>query len=756
MKKLLFLQIALLTLFSAPLFSVSEYYSEEDLVWCDDFNGSKLNPEFWNYETHEPGWVNNELQEYVESKENVYVKNGNLVIQAKKKIKNGKPYYTSGRVNTQHKKTFKYGRIEARIKFPEGQGFLPAFWMMPEDENLYGQWPKCGEIDIAEVLGHKTYEVYGTIHYGEPHNEQQGKFKQLGYDFAADYHVFACEWEPGEIRYYVDGEIYKIIRNWYSKKRGFGELTYPAPFDQPFYIIFNLAVGGNWPGNPDETTKFGKNAQLLVDYVKVYQKDSYDENVKKPKVKEIPFREPAADGNYVENSDFSVNENLFDSKAWGFLTAGSGGATPKIENNQLVIDTTNCGTVDHAVQVIHPDIPLKKGVKYQFSFDAMASENRTIIAAITAPNAGWARYFPDTRVDVGPTKKSFNFEFTMKEESDPKGRIEFNLGNQDSIAQVKISNVKFKALTPLTDVVEVKAMLPDGNYMYNAEFQEGENRLSNWQIVKNDKSSVYVTNENNIRELRIELTEENKSKPVKVIQEKLQLTPNTEFILSFDAYSPSNNEIEIKIANKTIKTKLTDNKVNYKYTFVPTAADVPAKIEIIATEKGVSFIDNIRLHENSLLLNGNFSGGLTSWEVYVNEGSRVYYAVDSLSEDNAFCIDIDKTGSMDWMIQLKQNNVVLEKGKKYKLQFDAKSTLPRTIMFALQRDGSSDDNWIPYSGTNKIEVSKDFQHYEVEFEMKERTDKKTILSISMGAVNDVQINKKHTVTLDNFVLEEVK
>lgn len=127
-----------------------------------------------------------------------------------------------------------------------------------------------------------------------------------------------------------------------------------------------------------------------------------------------------------------------------------------------------------------------------------------------------------------------------------------------------------------------------------------------------------------------------------------------------------------------------------------------------------------------------------------------------MSEDNAFCIDIDKTGSMDWMIQLKQNNVVLEKGKKYKLQFDAKSTLPRTIMFALQRDGSSDDNWIPYSGTNKIEVSKDFQHYEVEFEMKERTDKKTILSISMGAVNDVQINKKHTVTLDNFVLEEVK
>lgn len=753
MKKLLFLQIALLTLFSAPLFSVSEYYSEEDLVWCDDFNGSKLNPEFWNYETHEPGWVNNELQEYVESKENVYVKNGNLVIQAKKKIKNGKPYYTSGRVNTQHKKIFKYGRIEARIKFPEGQGFLPAFWMMPEDENLYGQWPKCGEIDIAEVLGHKTYEVYGTIHYGEPHNEQQGKFKQLGYDFAADYHVFACEWEPGEIRYYVDGEIYKIIRNWYSKKRGFGELTYPAPFDQPFYIIFNLAVGGNWPGNPDETTKFGKNAQLLVDYVKVYQKDSYDENVKKPKVKEIPFREPAADGNYVENSDFSVNENLFDSKAWGFLTAGSGGATPKIENNQLVIDTTNCGTVDHAVQVIHPDIPLKKGVKYQFSFDAMASENRTIIAAITAPNAGWARYFPDTKVDVGPTKKSFNFEFTMKEESDPKGRIEFNLGNQDSIAQVKISNVKFKALTPLTDVVEVKAMLPDGNYMYNAEFQEGENRLSNWQIVKNDKSSVYVTNENNIRELRVDAREI--SNPILVKQEKLTLIPDTEYLLSFDAYSSSKSKMQVKIANKTIEIKLTEEKTNQKITFVPSKTDCETNLIFSFEEAGVINLDNVRLQENTLVLNGAFSNGLSSWEVYANEGAKVDFAVDSLSEEDAFCMNIDNTGSLDWMIQLKQNNINLEKGKKYKLQFDAKSTLPRTIMYALQRDGASDDNWIPYSGTMKIDVSTTFNHYAVEFVMNNPTDSKVILSISMGAVNNIQITDKHTVTIDNVVLEEL-
>lgn len=158
MKKSIFAKLVFLALFATTVYSQSEY-TEADLVWSDDFNGSNLNLQYWNYEYHEPGWVNNELQEYVDSKENIYVKDGNLVIQALKTTKNGKTHYTSGRVNTQNKFTFKYGKVEARIKFPKGQGFLPAFWMMPNNENLYGQWPKCGEIDIAEVL-HSKYRIF--------------------------------------------------------------------------------------------------------------------------------------------------------------------------------------------------------------------------------------------------------------------------------------------------------------------------------------------------------------------------------------------------------------------------------------------------------------------------------------------------------------------------------------------------------------------------------------------------------------------
>ena len=246
---------------------VPSSYTEEDLVWHDEFDGTSLNTSDWNYELHEPGWVNNELQRYVRSNQNVYVKDGCLVIQALKDGSN----YTSGRVNTQGKRDFMYGRFEARLKVPSGKGFLPAFWMMPTNESLYGQWPKCGEIDIMEVLGSQTDTQYATLHFGEPHTMKQGVTKSSGGNFAQTFHVYACEWEPKEIRFYVDGRLFFVEHDWFTKS-GSTTKPYPAPFNQKFYIILNLAVGGNWPGNPDASTKFEENARLVVDYIRVYQK----------------------------------------------------------------------------------------------------------------------------------------------------------------------------------------------------------------------------------------------------------------------------------------------------------------------------------------------------------------------------------------------------------------------------------------------------------------------------------------------------
>ena len=262
-------------------------------VWGDEFDGDSLNRDDWNVEIHEKGWVNSELQEYVDSEENIQVKDGKLVINPVKKVSSIESNdaastkevvsYTSGRVSTQNKQTFTYGRFECRAKVPKGQGYLPAFWLMANDENVYGQWPRCGEIDCMEVMGQETNKAYGTVHYGNPHAQSQGTYYtgENESDFSDDFHVFTCDWEPGKITWYVDGVKYHEENDWYSTTVGQGTLAYPAPFDQPFYIILNLAVGGSWVGNPNDETSF-ENNPYEIDYVRVSQKDSYNEDVKRP------------------------------------------------------------------------------------------------------------------------------------------------------------------------------------------------------------------------------------------------------------------------------------------------------------------------------------------------------------------------------------------------------------------------------------------------------------------------------------------
>lgn len=241
------------------------------LKWQDNFDGNFLNRADWNVELHEKGWVNSEWQEYVDSDKNIQVKDGKLLIKPVETVNaDGTRSYTSGRINTQGKHDFKYGYFECRAKVPTGKGYLPAFWMMPTDENLYGQWPKCGEIDIMEVMGQETNKAYGTIHYGEPHDQSQGTCTvDAKNNFADQYHTYACDWEPGKITWYIDGVKFHEESDWFSAKSGQGEVAYPAPFDQPFYMILNLAVGGSWVGYPDDSTTYA-DQQFAVDYVKVY------------------------------------------------------------------------------------------------------------------------------------------------------------------------------------------------------------------------------------------------------------------------------------------------------------------------------------------------------------------------------------------------------------------------------------------------------------------------------------------------------
>lgn len=250
-------------------------YGQWILTWSDEFNqsdGSGPDPAKWAYDegVGNNGWGNNELEYYTARSRNVVIQNGNLAIAA---IREGYTDssrvtrdFTSARLKTRDLFSQLYGRFEARIKVPSGQGLWPAFWLLGDNIKSEG-WPSCGEIDIME--NKEASAIHGTIH-GPGYSGGNGRSAvytlATGHRFADDFHIFAVEWEPNSIRFYVDNDLYAT--------RTPADLPKGAHwvFDHPFFIILNLAVGGKWPGPPDFTTPFP--AYMLVDYVRVYRRSS--------------------------------------------------------------------------------------------------------------------------------------------------------------------------------------------------------------------------------------------------------------------------------------------------------------------------------------------------------------------------------------------------------------------------------------------------------------------------------------------------
>lgn len=232
------------------------------LVMEDNFdtNGAP-NSSIWGYDIGGNGWGNNELQYYTDRPENVVVENGVLKITARQESYMGSAY-TSARILTKGKFQQKYGRIEARIKLPWGQGLWPAFWMLGADIDT-NSWPACGEIDIMEYLGNNPTTVLGTVHGpGYSGGESISKSYSLTNSrFDTDFHIFGIEWGETYINYYVDDVLYNQITP--------EDVTGEWVFNKPFFIILNMAVGGNLPGSPNQDTVFPQ--EMLVDYVRVYQ-----------------------------------------------------------------------------------------------------------------------------------------------------------------------------------------------------------------------------------------------------------------------------------------------------------------------------------------------------------------------------------------------------------------------------------------------------------------------------------------------------
>jgi beta-glucanase (GH16 family) len=247
--------------------------SEWKLVWQDEFSGPKGSPvdrTKWSAEVGGSGWGNRELEYYTDRTINAFQSEGMLNITALKERFTGKDgvtrEYTSARLSTRNTFTSTYGRFEARIKLPRGQGIWPAFWMLGADISKVG-WPRCGEIDIMENIGKEPSIIHGTIHgpgYSGAHGITSSYSLKRDELFADSFHTFAVEWEPEVIRFYCDKLHYKTMTR--------ADLPERAKWvcDHPFFLLMNVAVGGTWPGHPDATTSFPQ--VMLVDYVRVYQK----------------------------------------------------------------------------------------------------------------------------------------------------------------------------------------------------------------------------------------------------------------------------------------------------------------------------------------------------------------------------------------------------------------------------------------------------------------------------------------------------
>jgi beta-glucanase (GH16 family) len=243
------------------------------LTWSDEFNqpkGSPVDASKWMRESGGDGWGNEELEYYTARPENAHQQDGNLVIKVLQEKYTGADgvtrNYTSARLKTLGKFAQAYGRFEARIKIPRGQGIWPAFWMLGDNVKRV-PWPDSGEIDIMENIGREPAKVYGTIHGpGYSGKKSLGASFSLtpAQPFADDFHIYAVEWEPSAIRFYVDDRLYETRT---PKDLPAGTKWV---YNHPFFILLNVAVGGFWPGSPDASSVFPQ--EMLVDYVRVYRK----------------------------------------------------------------------------------------------------------------------------------------------------------------------------------------------------------------------------------------------------------------------------------------------------------------------------------------------------------------------------------------------------------------------------------------------------------------------------------------------------
>ena len=376
------------------------------LVWSDEFDGDALDSEKWRYELGNwkldasgnyitNGWGNNEQEFYTDS--NATVQDGVLTIAARKEHYTdpvqGDYDYTSARLSTEHLFSTCGGRIEVRARCDAGKSLWPAIWMLPED-SAYGGWAASGEIDIMEGWGSNPEKICGTIHFGDvwPNNTYlTNDYTFPEGDSSENWHTYAVEWTSGEIRWYVDDVLYSTQKDWYSANH-----AYPAPFDQNFYIILNLAVGGHFDGvdgiYADPSIFENGDRQFQIDYVRVY--DLGDAFVP-AEVTSLPLEL------YTEGADAALVN----------------------KDGETVITVNSTGELEYGVMGLIRGKQVQPGKTYTLEFDVSSTAEREM--TVTAEDASYHRYLDET---IHLTGEETHYSLPVTFDAELQADLKFQLG----------------------------------------------------------------------------------------------------------------------------------------------------------------------------------------------------------------------------------------------------------------------------------------------------------------------------------------
>lgn len=435
-----------------------------ELVWSDEFNGNSLDTNTWNYEigTGSWGWGNNEQQYYTDR--NIKVSNGTMKITAKREDYGGMKY-TSSRITTKNKKNFKYGKIEARIKMPKFKGVWPAFWMLGANQNSVG-WPKCGEIDIMEAINDENL-VYGTLHwFNDPGNNNADSGSSVAVADRTEYHVYGVEWTADKLRWYVDGKVYRTMD---VSNDSFSEVR------KEYFVIFNMAIGGQWPGYDIDETAFP--ATMEVDWVRAYKK--VEETTTKYTGPMITVTEDA-----VETC--SGKWGSYFGSDW----AGASGTSKSTDKavTGATMNITSIGNSQWGVQQYLKGLHYYPGRTYNYSFTMTSDVDKRVFVKVAGD--GDEQIFGEY-IDL-KARVPYNFSRQVTLAKDMEGVLDlyFGMGKCDgdaaatnSAANITLSNVSFKTTT----------QIPDPNY------NNGESTTNKTTLPSEEKTTTNngVTTTNN-------------------------------------------------------------------------------------------------------------------------------------------------------------------------------------------------------------------------------------------------------------------